>query len=61
MLELKEIVLEQMEDYVARFGSEKMDSNVGKNLSAWDDVLEGNVFEGYPPVCLGITAEAEKV
>eukprot|EP00957_Ditylum_brightwellii_P117258 8942623-Ditylum_brightwellii.AAC.1 len=38
-----------------------MDINVGKNISAWDDVLDGNVFDGYPPVCLDITTEAEKV
>jgi len=46
-------------DYVT--GSEKMDINVGKNISAWDDVLDGNVFGGYPPVCSDITTEAEKV
>ena len=39
----------------------KMDINVGKNISAWDDVLDGNVFGGYPPVCSDITTDAEKV
>eukprot|EP00957_Ditylum_brightwellii_P034756 2634201-Ditylum_brightwellii.AAC.1 len=38
-----------------------MDINVGKNISAWDDVLNGNIFGGYPPVCSDITTEAEKV
>eukprot|EP00957_Ditylum_brightwellii_P011578 875056-Ditylum_brightwellii.AAC.1 len=38
-----------------------MDINVGKNISAWDDVLDGNLFGGYPPVCFVITTEAEKV
>eukprot|EP00957_Ditylum_brightwellii_P073780 5606802-Ditylum_brightwellii.AAC.1 len=38
-----------------------MDINVGENASACDDVLDGNVFSGYPPVCSDITTEAEKV
>eukprot|EP00957_Ditylum_brightwellii_P072194 5487976-Ditylum_brightwellii.AAC.1 len=38
-----------------------MDINVGKNISAWDDVLGGNVLGGYPPVCSNISTEAEKV
>eukprot|EP00957_Ditylum_brightwellii_P020296 1531739-Ditylum_brightwellii.AAC.1 len=38
-----------------------MDIDVGKNISAWDDILDGNVFGSYPPVCSDITTEAEKV
>eukprot|EP00957_Ditylum_brightwellii_P151337 11523845-Ditylum_brightwellii.AAC.1 len=38
-----------------------MDINVGKNISARDDVLDGNVFGGYPPIYSDITAEVEKV
>eukprot|EP00957_Ditylum_brightwellii_P183295 13962097-Ditylum_brightwellii.AAC.1 len=38
-----------------------MDINVGKNISTWDDVLDGNVFGGYSPVCSDITTEAKKV
>eukprot|EP00957_Ditylum_brightwellii_P021443 1617886-Ditylum_brightwellii.AAC.1 len=38
-----------------------MDINVGKNISAWDNIFDGNVFGGYPPVCFDTTTEAEKV
>eukprot|EP00957_Ditylum_brightwellii_P180712 13767359-Ditylum_brightwellii.AAC.1 len=38
-----------------------MDINVEKNISAWDDILDGHIFGGYLPVCSDITTEAEKV
>eukprot|EP00957_Ditylum_brightwellii_P211544 15366301-Ditylum_brightwellii.AAC.1 len=38
-----------------------MDTNVGKNLSAWDDVLDGNAFGGYPLVCSYITIDSDNV
>eukprot|EP00957_Ditylum_brightwellii_P160384 12209600-Ditylum_brightwellii.AAC.1 len=38
-----------------------MDINVVKNISAWNDILDGNASGGYPPVCSDIITEAEKV
>ena len=42
-------------------GSVKMDINTAKNIAGWDDVVDNNVFGGYPPTCDDISIEKEKL
>ena len=38
-----------------------MDINTAKNISGWDDVLDSQIFGGYPPTVEDIIKNTKKV
>eukprot|EP00957_Ditylum_brightwellii_P175530 13364273-Ditylum_brightwellii.AAC.1 len=38
-----------------------MDINTAKNISGWDDVLDSQIFGGYPPTVEDIITNIKKV